>query len=208
VSPAAIVVDALYEHLIAGAGPDTDDDRHALAAVIALAACEARDGIGFSSALGLDADSIMALMRLHFSDCQTDCLPPCQAEPPMVADDEHALIRLLEQGSTTCSQIERWWSRIIARRSQRPNHLWQDLGFRHRGDLSALMQRHFRPLARRNATDMKWKRYLYRLICVDGGGMLCTAPTCDACPDFAACFGDESGESLLARNRRNNQRPA
>ena len=84
----------------------------------------------------------------------------------------------------------------------RPNHLWQDLGLRNRGELSALMRRHFEPLADRNVNDMKWKKFLYRMICRDEGFRLCTAPSCAECDDFAVCFGDESGESLLARNRR------
>ncbi len=91
---------------------------------------------------------------------------------------------------------------MMARRAQRPNHLWQDLGLRSRGDLSELMNRHFRPLARRNTQDMKWKKFLYRVICADASYTLCTAPSCSECNDFDHCFGEEAGDSLLARNRR------
>jgi nitrogen fixation protein NifQ len=91
---------------------------------------------------------------------------------------------------------------MIARRAQRPNHLWQDLGLRDRGELSLLMNRHFKPLALRNNQDMKWKKFLYRMICADASFTLCTAPSCRECDDFDVCFGDESGESLLARIRR------
>jgi nitrogen fixation protein NifQ len=91
---------------------------------------------------------------------------------------------------------------IVARRAQRPNHLWQDLGLRHRRELSWLMERHFEPLATRNAADMKWKKFLYRMICRDTGFLICSAPICTECSDFDACFGDESGESLLASSRR------
>jgi nitrogen fixation protein NifQ len=64
------------------------------------------------------------------------------------------------------------------------------------------MRLHFAPLALRNSRDMKWKKFLYRMICRDEGYRLCTTPICSECDDFAMCFGDESGESLLARNRR------
>jgi nitrogen fixation protein NifQ len=90
----------------------------------------------------------------------------------------------------------------VARRAQRPNHLWQDLGLGNRRELSRLMNQHFRPLAVRNTADMKWKKFLYRTICRDEGFSLCTAPSCSECNDFEACFGEESGESFLARARR------
>ena len=91
---------------------------------------------------------------------------------------------------------------MIARRSQRPNHLWQDLGLNSRRDLSELMTRHFKPLAMRNKQDMKWKKFFYRIICADAAYSLCTAPSCGECDDFDHCFGEETGESLLARARR------
>ena len=37
------------------------------------------------------------------------------------------------------------------------------------------------------------------LICADASYTLCTAPSCAECDDFAGCFGEETGESLLAR---------
>jgi nitrogen fixation protein NifQ len=95
---------------------------------------------------------------------------------------------------------------MLARRAQSPDHLWQDLGLRNRGELSRLMARHFRPLAARNSQDMKWKKFLYRMICRDAGYSLCTAPSCGECADFAACFGDESGESRLAQTRLSDER--
>ena len=49
---------------------------------------------------------------------------------------------------------------------------------------------------------MKWKKFLYRMICRDTGYSLCTAPSCSECDDFEICFGEESGESFLARARR------
>ena len=60
------------------------------------------------------------------------------------------------------------------------------------------MTRHFEPLAQRNDKDMKWKKFLYRAICRDAGYTLCPVPTCSECTDYADCFGDEDGESLLS----------
>jgi nitrogen fixation protein NifQ len=83
----------------------------------------------------------------------------------------------------------------------------QDLGLTNRGELSRLMQRHFALLARRNTQDMKWKKFFFRMICRDEGYRLCAAPCCSECSDFNACFGDESGESLLARVRLQSDAP-
>ena len=90
---------------------------------------------------------------------------------------------------------------MIARRCQSPHHLWQDLGLRNRGELRALMTRRFAPLALKNLQDMKWKKFLYRMVCGSEGFTLCAAPICSDCDEFHLCFGGEDGESRLARNR-------
>jgi nitrogen fixation protein NifQ len=94
---------------------------------------------------------------------------------------------------------------MIARRAMEPDHLWQDLGLRDRGELSALLHRHFAPLARQNTDNMKWKRFFYRMICDSEGFALCTTPICSDCTDFDMCFGEETGEARLARNRRQDE---
>jgi nitrogen fixation protein NifQ len=88
----------------------------------------------------------------------------------------------------------------VARRSLRANHLWQDLGLGSRDELSDLMKRHFAPLAARNSQNMKWKKFLFRMVCLDEQAGLCPAPTCGECTEFEGCFGDEPGVGLLARN--------
>lgn len=118
------------------------------------------------------------------------------------SDDELCLVDLLMRGAATGSPLELLLARMIARRATRPNHLWQDLGLRNRGELSRLMNDYFGPLARRNKTDMKWKKFFFRMICRDADYNLCTAPSCGECSDFDNCFGEETGESLLAHLRR------
>jgi nitrogen fixation protein NifQ len=118
-------------------------------------------------------------------------------------DDEACLHDLLQRAATTGSPLELLLAGMLARRAQRPNHLWQDLGLRNRGELSQLMNAYFAPLARRNNHDMKWKKFFFRTICRDAAYTLCTAPSCAECCDFDACFSEETGESLLAHWRRN-----
>ncbi len=103
--------------------------------------------------------------------------------------------------STGAWSLEPYLAAMIARRCKFPHHLWQDLGLRNRGELSRLMQRHFTTLAARNSNDMKWKKFLYRLVCRSEGFSLCVAPVCSDCNEFANCFGAEDGEAILARMR-------
>ena len=93
-------------------------------------------------------------------------------------------------------------ARMIARRAMRPDHLWQDLGLFDRTELNRLLARHFPTLHAGNTANMKWKKYFYRKLCEAEGFVLCTAPSCSVCGDFAACFGSEDGESRMAQARR------
>jgi nitrogen fixation protein NifQ len=95
-----------------------------------------------------------------------------------------------------------WLAHIVARRSLQSNHLWQDLGFIDRSDLSRLMRDTFAPLAAANSRDMKWKKFFYRELCQQEGMSICKSPVCDHCTDFAICFGAEDGASLLAQIAR------
>jgi nitrogen fixation protein NifQ len=91
---------------------------------------------------------------------------------------------------------------MIACRTMEQNHLWEDLGLRDRSELSRLLARHFAPLAARNTNNMRWKRFFYRTLCETDGIVMCSTPVCTSCGDFNICFGDESGVSRLAENRR------
>ena len=70
-------------------------------------------------------------------------------------------------------------------------HLWQDLHFGSRAELSALMARWFPALVARNRHDMKWKKFLYKQLCEREEIFVCKSPSCAACSDFAKCFGPE-----------------
>jgi nitrogen fixation protein NifQ len=43
---------------------------------------------------------------------------------------------------------------------------------------------------------MKWKKFFYRELCMRDGVLVCKAPICDICTDFAHCFGDKEDEPL------------
>lgn len=71
------------------------------------------------------------------------------------------------------------------------NHLWQDMQFGSRAELSAFMAHWFPTLVARNQHDMKWKKFLYKQLCEREELFVCKAPSCAVCCDHAICFGPE-----------------
>ena len=84
-----------------------------------------------------------------------------------------------------------WMARIVAWGCAGRDHLWQDLGLAHRGELTTLMQTAFPRLAAENTGDMKWKKFIYRQYCTRDGIYICPAPSCSECVDYAKCFAAE-----------------
>jgi nitrogen fixation protein NifQ len=80
-------------------------------------------------------------------------------------DDVRAL--LLDHADPAAgSADERWWvAETVALACLGDNHLWQDLQFASRAELSALMRHWFPALVERNHADMKWKKFLYKQLC-------------------------------------------
>jgi nitrogen fixation protein NifQ len=193
-------IDALLSQCNAATGCEAFDG-HVLACIFAAGAMEAGPGMSLTDALGISGKVLRRVCEQYFPGALIHLEPFGLEGEPIVDEDEQCLRELLARSRTAAGSVSELLSILIARRSTRPNHLWQDLGLPNRGELSTLMLRYFAPLAMRNDQDMKWKKFLYRMICRDEGYRLCAAPTCSECGDFADCFGDESGESLLARTR-------
>lgn len=189
----------LYRWLIAE-GDGDPFDRHVFASALVIAAGEAPTPI--TDALGLSRAQLLALVDTYFGDSRRDFRR--LRWPRGAGDDaleEPDLRRLLIEHRSRGTVEEEWLAAIIARRSLRANHLWQDLGLMNRRELSQLMTRHFRPLAERNARDMKWKKFFYRELCARDGVVVCRAPNCAVCDDLVVCFGPEDGEPLNALRR-------
>ena len=179
-------------------------DAHVAASILAISFGEAvAEGRALTSATGLAPEQLNELVA-HIFPSAALWRFSAAGEVERSAD-EACLLDLLTSCTTSRTVFEARLAAMIARRAQRPNHLWQDLGLHSRRDLSELMTRHFKPLAMRNKQDMKWKKFFYRVICADAAYALCTAPSCGECDDFDHCFGEETGESLLARARRGHE---
>ncbi|MET0390009.1 MAG: nitrogen fixation protein NifQ [Polyangiales bacterium] len=194
----------VYRWLVTGSegGLCQGFDKHVAAAILSLSLVDTQEGGSLVSTCGLTPAELNELAELcfpHAASVLSRVDPEEKLERPEV---EACLQQLLFRGSTSQSRFEHLVSCMIARRAQRSHHLWQDLGLRHRRELSWLMQQHFEPLADRNTQDMKWKKFLYRMICRDESFMLCVAPSCEECDDVERCFGDENGPSLLSQSQQ------
>lgn len=171
-------------------------DIHVVASVFALAIEESdRAGVTVADGAGLARPVLMELTRAMFPGTEAFFK---RAGGDLVIDDEEQSLRdILGMYSSGASSLERPLAAMIARRCKCPHHLWQDLGLRDRSELSQLMKRHFTRLAEKNQHDMKWKKFLYRMVCGSEGFTLCTSPVCSECDDFVNCFGAEDGVALL-----------
>ncbi len=196
--------DELYGWLVDSCASSACDpfDCHVVGAILAIAAAEAQaGGRSLLEGVGLSKSELLALAGEMFpAACAV--LDRAVGDRPVVLDVEEQSVRdILSMYCSRGDALEQRLIAMIARRCQAPHHLWQDLGLRDRGELSALMRRHFAPLAEKNRGDMKWKKFLYRMVCGAEGFTLCTSPVCSECDDFQVCFGAEDGESRLARLR-------
>jgi nitrogen fixation protein NifQ len=76
------------------------------------------------------------------------------------------------------------------------------MGLPSRDALNALMQDRFASLKALNANNMRWKKFLYRELCVRADVLICKSPSCDQCVDEPVCFGAEQGRPLLTAATR------
>jgi nitrogen fixation protein NifQ len=108
--------------------------------------------------------------------------------PPEPNPDVLAL--LLDHAAGGNRPESTWLARIIAARSALPGHLWIAMGLFERPELSGAIHRHLPSLAAANTGNMRWKRFLFKQVCDLGGGVMCKAPNCRACSDYALCFAE------------------
>jgi nitrogen fixation protein NifQ len=144
------------------------------------------------SRLGLSMAEYEALMQLHFpgAELPLSYLAELTLDAQRLPEQDELRALLLSHRSDPSSEGE-WMAQIVVTGCMGGDHLWQDLGLWSRKDLSALMQQNFEQLAAKNDRDMKWKKFLYKQLCLAEGIYVCRSPSCEVCPDYAACFGPE-----------------
>ena len=198
------VADDLYAYLMrhAPVAADAAFDAHVVASILAAAY---RDAGSAPAGSGLAPEQLRRLIEACFADADPDVV--C-AGPEAVLDEEAEMVRDLLLAHCDGAELAVGLATMIAQRAMAPNHLWEDLGLRDRGELSKLLTRHFAPLAARNSRNMRWKRFFYRSLCEAEGFVLCTTPVCTQCNDFDLCFGEETSEARMAEAKRTALRAA
>ncbi|MDD2886119.1 MAG: nitrogen fixation protein NifQ [Dechloromonas sp.] len=162
-----------------------DPNRPLLASLIAGQA----QGAGCLPAdLGLGEIRYHTLLATFFPGRHVDRKPTPAVDLPEFEE----LQRLLLDHRAGKHDSELWVADILTTACVGMDHLWQDLGFTGRDELSRLMQVNFPTLAAANSGDMKWKKFLYRQFCSREGIYVCPAPSCGVCKDHAQCFGPEN----------------
>ena len=158
-----------------------------------MLATQAMGGGALPIGLGLESGDFNALLARHFPGASRPIMPPRPAPrwDARLAEELGELVNLLQRYQAGRDESERWLSVIVATGCMSNDHLWEDLGLWSRRDLSELMQRNFPSLAAKNDHDMKWKKFLYKQLCIQEGIYLCRAPSCAVCSDYSHCFGPE-----------------
>lgn len=190
-----------YRWLMEASAPQAGDrfDAHVCASILALAIFQAReDGETLAAKSGLDAGALSALASRLFPKAADALSAMAGAGDPAPTTEEACARDLLLMYGNGDYAFLHPLSVMIARRCQEPHHLWQDLGLRDRAELSELMTRHFARLKLKNSADMKWKKFISRMVCASEGFSLCPSPVCSECDDAASCFGTEEGMARLA----------
>ncbi|HEX6734179.1 MAG TPA: nitrogen fixation protein NifQ [Azonexus sp.] len=138
--------------------------------------------------LGLGVASFAHIRHEYFPGVD---LPAVERQAPALPEHDELLGLLLGERAREF-RSEALIATIVATACAGHDHLWQDLGLGSRDELTRLMWINFPSLARANSGDMKWKKFLYRLLCSREGIYVCPAPSCGVCTDFAQCFGPEN----------------
>lgn len=107
------------------------------------------------------------------------------------ADEVDELSTLFLTHAIDESEETKWMAKILVAGCMGGNHLWQDMGFWSRKDLSKMIQDNFPDLAAKNDKDMKWKKFFYKQLCIAEGIYVCRSPSCEVCPDYSDCFSPE-----------------
>jgi nitrogen fixation protein NifQ len=193
-TPRVTLDDKVYRLLCDSSSPPgaSPDDRHLFACLLAVATGEPYD---IAMALGLDWGELEKILQSYFpavslAELKAFSTPPSEMPPLMNGDILNLLTTYLPgdaSGHTPPPSL--WLARILATRAAHSGHLWRAMGLFARTELTSAIRRHLPALSSDNIQGMRWKRFLYKKLCEQSGGVMCKTPDCRACSDFALCFG-------------------
>jgi len=142
-------------------------------------------------ALGLTSQQLSVLCRNYFPTIEFKV--DGSTDSSTVSGD-HELLKLLlgyaaDEGEYAGRLSGTLLVRLLAARAACPGHLWVAMGLFERAELSAAIKRHLPALFAANHQGMRWKRFFYKQICEQQGGLLCKSPVCGECSEYELCFG-------------------
>lgn len=140
----------------------------------------------FAATLGLSADEFHELLH---EDVQylSPRLPP-ELLGTWLPEQFMPLVSLLWSYRATDDPLARWLSHAIAAACYGRQHLWQDLGFNSRDDVSRLIGQWFPRLFNLNTQNLKWKRFLFEQLGRKQGKPGLRPPFCHGCDSYRLCF--------------------
>lgn len=158
-----------------------------------LAASWGQRGLDYLPLFGVGKAELLRVLGKHFPGVVERLslrgdrllLEPEAFEQALELDD---LVALLSDSRTIADEDSRLLAKVLATACLGENHLWQDMHLPSRALLSQLLEGFFQPLAVRNASNMKWKKFLYKQLCERAEIRVCKAPQCGVCSDYAECF--------------------
>lgn len=149
--------------------------------------------------LGLSLAQYQVLMARHFSESPDEADSQTPQERDDLREDLLELRReewqqlqsllLSHRAGLDPDEVE--MASIVAAACLGGDHLWRDLGLTSRQQLRELLFGNFPELAARNVNNMRWKKFFYKQLCEQEGGYVCRSPSCEQCPTYQECFGDE-----------------
>lgn len=144
--------------------------------------------------LGLNAENHALMLEAHFPKVSLPDIPPAllakklDLSQMLEVDELRSLFLRYRAGY---SMDEEWLADILIAGCLADFHLWHNLGLWTRPDLRRLIEHNFPELGAKNIHDMKWKKFLYKQLCLEEGIYVCRAPSCGVCREYKDCFGSE-----------------
>ena len=187
--------DPIYRALINSPAPTAckPADRHLFACLIAIASQESSP---LHAALGLNEQVLGEIFDLAFPVIDRVALfgaPTRQTVATLpINPDLQAVVSsyIATNSSSNRLLMAEALANIIVARAAHSGHLWIAMGLFERSQLTAAIGRHLPLLLNANNKGMRWKRFLFKQICEQQGGLMCKSPECGDCSDYRLCFAD------------------
>lgn len=156
----------------------------------------------FAWTLGLPKTALMALLAeqhteqiIHLHRLTDEQCNRLRVHAPASFEPLAELIKQHRSASIDETQAQ-WLARVLAAGCFGERHLWKELGFNCRDDLSQLLERYFQPLYLRNHNNLRWKRLLFSELGLSLGDTTLRPPGCNRCEQFSTCFADIKANNL------------